>query len=183
MGTNDQAMANQALSTTGAQPDSLAPQAGTESKALARPRPRIIVLVGLPGSGKSTFVRRMRVPTLSSDHIRELLADDENNQWIHGRVFATIRYLLRHRLALGRPITYIDATHLTPEERRPYIVLGRLYNCSVEALFFDVPVEVCKQRNRQRQRVVPDSVIDRMAARLVPPSTKEGFSRVWVIRG
>jgi len=150
--------------------------------ALARPRPRIIVLIGLPGSGKTTFVRRLGVPVLSSDHIRKLLADDENNQMIHSRVFATIRYLLRHRLAIGRPITYIDATHLTPAERRPYIILGQIYNCSVEALYFDVPVEVCKQRNRQRSRVVPDDVIDRMAARLVPPSKKEGFSRIWVVR-
>ena len=150
--------------------------------ALARLRPRIIVLVGLPGCGKTTFVERLRAPVLSSDHIRRLLADDENNQLIHNRVFATIRYLLRHRLAIGRPITYIDATHLTPSERRPYIILGQIYNCSVEALYFDVPVEVCKQRNRQRARVVPEEVIDRMAARLVPPSKKEGFSRIWVVR-
>jgi predicted kinase len=52
----------------------------------------------------------------------------------------------------------------------------------VEAVFFDVPVEVCRERNRRRGRVVPEEVLDRMAAKLVPPSTGEGFSKVTVIR-
>ena len=66
---------------------------------------RIIVLVGLPGSGKSTYVERIGAPALSSDAIRGLLADDPADQTIHGRVFATLRHMLRHRLALHRPVT------------------------------------------------------------------------------
>ncbi len=145
-------------------------------------RPRVIVLVGLPGSGKSTYLKRYNLPALSSDALRQLLADDETDQSIHGRVFAAIRYLLRQRIAIGRPVTYIDATHLTPAERRPYIVMGQRLGFQVEALFFDVPPEVCKQRNRSRPRVVPDEVIDAMAARLVRPSRTEGFARVWIIK-
>src|SRR6266404_2169050 len=75
---------------------------------------RIVVLVGLPGSGKSTYLERLGITPLSSDAIRQLLADDATDQSIHGRVFATIRYLLRQRLAIGRALTYVDATHLTP---------------------------------------------------------------------
>jgi predicted kinase len=48
----------------------------------------------------------------------------------------------------------------------------------VEALLFDVDAETCKQRNRGRDRVVPEDVIDRMAAKLVKPTRREGFSRV-----
>lgn len=142
------------------------------------PLPRVILLVGLPGSGKSTWARDRRLPTLSSDDIRGLLADDVTNQSIHRHVFATIRYLLRQRLEIGRPVTCIDATHLTPRERRPYF---RIPGCRVEAVFFDVPVEICQQRNGQRPRVVPSDVIGKMAARLVPPSKREGFSRVVVV--
>ena len=145
-------------------------------------RPRVIVLVGLPGSGKSTYVKQHNLPALSSDALRKLLADDETDQTLHARVFATIRYLLSQRIRLGRPITYIDATHLTPAERRPYILMAERLGFQAEALFFDVPPEVCKQRNRARPRVVPDEVIDAMAARLVRPSRAEGFARVWVIR-
>lgn len=145
-------------------------------------RPRIIVVVGLPGSGKTTYLQQRGLPSLSSDAVRKILADDETDQSIHARVFVTLRYLLYHRIAIGRPITYVDATHLTPQERRPYIQMGRLFACPVDALFFDVPLEVCKQRNRARSRVVPDEALERMAARLVPPSPEEGFQRITVIR-
>ena len=91
-------------------------------------------------------------------------------------------------MELKRPVTYIDATNLTRAERRPYLKLAKLYNCRIEAVFFDVPVEECQRRNRQRAasafggRLVPEDVIERMAARLQPPSVEEGFARVMVVR-
>jgi len=142
---------------------------------------RIVVLIGLPGSGKSTYLDQMGVTGLSSDAIRKLLADDETDQTIHDRVFQTMRYLLRHRLALGRPITYIDATNLTPEERRPYISIGQSYGCELEAIFFDAPLEVCRERNASRRRVVPDDVLAKMADKLLAPSVTEGFDHVTVV--
>ena len=142
---------------------------------------RIVVLVGLPGSGKSTYLEQLGVRGLSSDAIRQLLADDETDQTIHARVFQTLRYLLGQRLELGRPVTYIDATNLTPQERRPYLEIGRARGCDVEALFFDVPLPVCLDRNAQRRRVVPAETLRKMSAKLVPPTTEEGFARVSVI--
>jgi predicted kinase len=145
-------------------------------------RQRIVVLVGLPGSGKSSYAERMGVTPLSSDLLRQLLADDITDQTIHARVFNAMRYLLRHRLAIGRPVTFVDATHLVPAERQPYIEIARWYGCDVEALFFDVPIEVCLDRNRGRARVVPEDAMRMMAEKLVPPSVEEGFSRVTVVR-
>ena len=101
---------------------------------------------------------------------------------MNARIFATIRYLVRQRIAAGRPETYVDATHLTRCERLPYIRLAQRQRCDIEALFFDVPVEICIQRNRGRDRIVPEEAIFKMAASLQPPTEGEGFSRVRIIK-
>jgi predicted kinase len=135
------------------------------------------VLVGLPGSGKSTYVDK-RDGVLSSDEIRRLLCDDPTNQSIHKQTFATLRRLLKSRLEMKRPVTYIDATNLTPRERAPCIKLAHKHGAIAEALFFDVPVAECQRRNRARDRKVPDDVIEKMSGRLRAPTRGEGFERI-----
>ena len=150
---------------------------------MTRPRvPRIVITVGLPGSGKSTYLQGLGVNAISSDEVRRLIADDPTDQTIHARVFATIRYLVRQRIAVGRRVTYVDATHLTRWERRPYVELARKHHCRLEALFFDVPLEVCMARNRARGRVVPEPAIREMARKLQPPAVAEGFAKVVRVR-
>ena len=140
------------------------------------------MLVGLPGSGKSTYLSQLGVTAISSDEIRRLLTDDPANQTIHRKVFALVRLIVRRRLELRMPVTYVDATNLVPWERRPYIKLAELYGAEPEAIYFDVPLQVCQERNRGRSRVVPDEALERMAAQMVPPMRDEGFIRVTVLR-
>jgi predicted kinase len=134
--------------------------------------------VGLPGSGKSSYLAGLGAHPISSDAIRMQLVDDETDQTIHERVFATMRYLLAQRLELARPVTYIDATNLTRADRLPFIEVARRHGAAAEALYFEVPLSVCRARNAARSRVVPDEALEAMAARLEPPAAEEGFTRI-----
>lgn len=139
---------------------------------------KIILTVGLPGSGKSTYLAQLGVNAISSDEIRRLIADDPRDQSMNARIFSIIRFLVRQRMAVGRPATYVDATHLARWERLPYIRLAQRHGCEIEAWFFDVALEVCVQRNQGRARIVPDEAIREMARNLEPPTEAEGFTSV-----
>lgn len=142
---------------------------------------RIIITVGLPGSGKSTYLARLGVNAISSDEVRRLIADNPHDQTMNARIFRVVRYLVRQRIAAGRPVTYVDATHLQPWEREPYGVIARRYGWRLDALFFDVPVEICIARNRARERMVPEEAIRKMAVQMIPPSLDEGFREITFI--
>jgi predicted kinase len=143
---------------------------------------RIYVLVGLPGSGKTTWLARLGKPSLSSDAIRALITGDEANQEHNRLVFSLLRSLVRARLAAGCNETWIDTTALTRRERRSWVRLAQMRGCPVEAVYFDTPIEVCMARNAARERVVPAAAMQRMARRLTPPTLDEGFQRIVVIR-
>lgn len=148
---------------------------------MAGKAPLVLVLVGLPASGKSAWAREQGIPALSSDALREWLADDATDQTIHREVFRHLRALLRTRIRIGRACTAVDATNLTPKERKPYLEIGRKLGARVEAVVFDTPLEECLKRNRARVRVVPEEAMRMMAAKLRRPSPGEGFARIRVI--
>jgi len=151
--------------------------------APARPPKGIVVLaIGLPGSGKSSWFKRHNLTPLSSDVVRSLLFDDVREQRFQDLVFSNLRSMLKARLIAKRPMNYVDATNLTPQERQHWIKFAKDYNYEVHAVFFDVPLEVCIERHQRRDRVVPEDVMRRMAAKLKPPSFDEGFAKITVVR-
>ena len=146
------------------------------------PKGIVVLAIGLPGSGKSTWFKRHNVTPLSSDMMRNILFDDVREQRFQDLVFSNLRSMLKARLIARRPTNYVDATNLTPHERQHWVKLAKDYNYEVHAVFFDVPLEVCIERHQRRDRVVPEDVMRRMAAKLKAPSFDEGFAKITVVR-
>jgi predicted kinase len=161
-----------------------APAAAAKAPAGREGRPRgvLVLAIGLPGSGKTSWFRRRGVTPLSSDMMRHLLFDDATEQSHQNLVFSTLRTMLRARLMVGMPTNYVDATNLSPNERRQWIEMAESFGYEVQAVFFDVPLELCMERNRKRNRTVSDEAMERLAAKLVPPKFEEGFSKIVVVR-
>jgi predicted kinase len=111
-----------------------------------------------------------------------MLFDDVTEQRFQDLVFSTLRSLLRARLVARMPVNYVDATNLSPHDRRGWIKMAHDFGYEVQAVFFDVPTEVCMERNARRNRVVPTEVMERMAGKLRPPKFEEGFSKITVVR-
>jgi len=155
------------------------PRKAAQSKA---PKGAVVLAIGLPGSGKSSWFKRHNIIPLSSDLVRGLLFDDATEQRFQDLVFSSLRSLLRARLVAGRPMNYIDATNLSPKERHSWIKMAQDFGYEAHAVFFDVPTEVCMERNRKRSRNVPDDIMLRMAQKLRPPKFDEGFAKVIVVR-
>jgi predicted kinase len=160
-------------------------QSAPVARVVAPNRPSggaVILAIGLPGSGKSSWFKRHNINPLSSDLLRALLFDDANEQRFQDLVFSNLRSMLKARLIARRPLNYVDATNLTSHERTGWIKLAKDYGYEVQAVFFDVPLEVCLERHRKRERVVAEDVMRRMAGKLKAPTFEEGFSKITVVR-
>ena len=154
----------------------------TEPASARPPKGAVILAIGLPGSGKSSWFKRHNITPLSTDLLRSILFDDPTEQRFQDLVFSNLRSMLRARLIARRPLNYVDATNLTPHERHSWIRLAKDYGYEVQAVYFDVPLEVCLERNQKRSRVVDEGVMRRMAEKLKVPKFEEGFSKITVVR-
>jgi predicted kinase len=159
-----------------------APAVPQVAAAPRAPKGTVVLAIGLPGSGKSSWFKRNRITPLSSDMLRTLLFDDATEQRFQDLVFSNLRSMLKARLIARRPMNYVDATNLTPHERHSWIKLAHDFGYEVQAVYFDVPVEVCLERNRRRDRTVDEGVMRRMAEKLKPPTFEEGFAKITLVR-
>lgn len=152
------------------------------------PSQSLIVLMGPSGAGKSSFAREHFRPTevVSSDLCRGLISDDENNQDATPDAFRLLHEIVAHRLNFGR-LTVVDATNVWREDRRGYVALAREHGFHLVAVVFDVPVDVCHQRNQERpDRTLGSNVIFSQAMGLkesVPGLREEGFDQVVLLAG
>ncbi len=156
-------------------------------RILDLPELSLVALVGVSGSGKSTFARRhFRPPeVLSSDYFRGLVSNDENDQEATRDAFETLYYVMSKRLARGL-LTVSDATNVRPEDRKKLIEQARQHHVLAAAIVLDTPERVCQERNRSRaDRDFGPHVVRRQSADLrrgLANLEKEGFRYVHVVR-
>ena len=147
----------------------------------------VVALVGVSGSGKSTFAARHFLPTevLSSDFCRGLVSDDENDQSATNAAFDVLHYIAGRRLEAGR-LTVVDATNVQVEARRSLINLAKANHVLAVAVVLDVPEEVCAARNASRpERQFGSHVLRNQRSQLrrsLRGLRREGFHRVYHLK-
>lgn len=151
------------------------------------PERGLVILVGVSGSGKSTFAARHFLPTqvISSDFCRGLVADDENDQDATADAFDVLHYIAGTRLRRGL-LTVVDATNVQDHARTSLIQLAKEHDVLVDAIVLDVPEAVAQERNRLRpERDYGAHVVARQHRDLQKGLSRMGkrMRRVHVLRG
>ncbi|MCO5052295.1 MAG: polynucleotide kinase-phosphatase [Verrucomicrobiae bacterium] len=154
---------------------------------LTIPELSFVVLIGVSGSGKSTFARKHFKPTeiLSSDYCRGLVSDDENSQAATKDAFEVLHFIARKRLAAGK-LTVVDATNVQPESRKSLVTIAREFHCLPVAIVLDLPERVAHDRNKARpDRDFGPHVIRQQSQQLhrsLRGLEREGFRHVHVLK-
>lgn len=133
-------------------------------------RTLLLVLVGAPASGKSTWARKhfRRGEIVSLDQLRRAVSGDESNQDATPYVVPIANDLIRARLAFAQT-TVVDATNFEEKVRREYWSIGCGYGATTGVVVFDTPLDVCLARNamRPKRRRVPVEFIERTHAQIL----------------
>jgi len=155
---------------------------------------KLFMMVGIPGSGKSTWIKNHLTDEdawVSRDEVRFSIVPETQpyfsqedtvfKEWI-GRIIWC--------LEAGYRYIYMDATHISVKSRKKTFYYLNKYmkakhlDCSVEAIYLDTPYEVCNERNalRKGREKVPIDSLKSMRNSLTQPQLKEGFKKIYIIK-
>ncbi len=142
----------------------------------------LYVLIGLPGSGKSTWAQqnagRLQAVIVGSDEVRREFQVNGQNPLKGDLVFAEVERRARALLQAGQSVI-LDATHFLRKYRTYTLHLAGDTPARRVAIWFDVPLDICLQRNAHRGNLtfgdeqVPGDVVRGMADLLQPPGRDE----------
>lgn len=147
----------------------------------------IHMLVGIPGSGKSTYAltlsKTLGIPIVSSDAVR-----NENPNARENEVWPLI-YQKCIDYCLNNQDFIFDATNITPKVRKRFFdkISEKVTEFSVGAYYIVADADVCHARciernNKPGERYIPPEIIYDYAKEVIEPSIDEGFKFVKVIK-
>lgn len=146
----------------------------------------LIVTVGLPGSGKTSWVddfiaenQGQAIDVISSDRIREEIFNDIEDQNHNGEVFDLMKRRTKESLSQGHIAIY-EATNISSKRRRALLNELKKYYDKAICLFKYKRLSACQIDNEERDREVPSDVIDRMYRNFEIPHKNEGFDEIIV---
>lgn len=132
----------------------------------------LYIMVGIPGSGKSTYAKQLDGVVCSSDQIRKELYGSESILGSYYEVFKTLDEKVKNVLESGQNAIY-DATNLTKNGRKNIINKFRNYAEKIIIVFMNTPLPVALERNKKRERKVPKRIIRNMSYSLEEPTKEE----------
>jgi predicted kinase len=142
-------------------------------------RPEIIVMVGLPRSGKSTWVKENRFgrPVVSADDLRLLVYGERFNAEREAEMWKARGIALKMLMKYGVSLI-IDETNTTKKRRKPIVDLAREYGYKAVAVVVNTSKDECIQRATSNwdEAIIP--TIERMAAQFEPVGQDEGFDDI-----
>lgn len=147
-------------------------------------KPNFYMMVGLPGSGKSTYAEKLEqvidVSIISSDSIREELYNDASIQGDNNEVFAEVHKRIIDNLTCGNSVIY-DACNISYKRRKAFLnEIKGLVGQSI-CILIATPVFQCMKNNANRDRQVPNSVINRMLQSFNIPYYYEGWDTINIV--
>lgn len=148
-------------------------------------KPTLIILVGIPGSGKTTYAdeyvkSHYNTDHLSSDLIRAELYGDESTQGDPAEVFSLMQKRAVDALNDGKNVVY-DATNITRKDRACIINVCPKF-AKIECHIIWEPIDVCIERDSMRNRTVGKAVIDKMLKRFQAPFFDEGIHEIKIVK-
>jgi F420-dependent oxidoreductase-like protein len=122
------------------------------------PAPALVVLVGPPASGKSTWATTHLRPevVVSSDRLRAVVGEGEHDQRAGTDAFDVLELVVERRLK-RRLLTVVDTLGTDPKRRRRWIALAREHGLRAVAVVFDAPEKELRARNKARDEPVPSA--------------------------
>lgn len=145
--------------------------------------PRLYVLAGLPGAGKTTYARAHLAGAvrISLDDLRLMMSGSTYDPTYEPMVAVAAAAVLEAILEDAGRREYdvvFDATNVTRDYRARAIDQARRWAVEPHCVYFDLPLELAMERNRQRQQVVPSDVMRSFYGKLEEPTLEEGFVQI-----